>query len=264
MSSLLMPEIILAVAAGAIYLAGKRVASRVVWRGVGLGTIAAAAVATFARHSEPVGPLAGDALGQVICGIALVAGGLLVMTAPPSAAAPASVALRLAAAAGLMLVGEAGNLVLLFVGLELAAVATCLLLYLEPAARATSAARYFLLSLSPRHGGVRVRLPVRGGRFDGLGVTAARLVRAECRRPDRLGPARAGVRFRGLGVSDRRGAVSLLRAGRVRGDALCQRGGARGDAHGGRPGGPGADRPARARHGRATPGKSPWRWPRRR
>jgi NADH-quinone oxidoreductase subunit N len=146
-----MPEIVLAIAAVTIYVAGAFVASRAVWSWIGLGAIAIAAAAMLIQQPQPAGPLAGDALGQLIRWLALGVGAMLILTASRSRApdVPEYLGSLLLTVVGLMLVAEANELILLFLGLELIAIPTYLLLYLgrRNAAAEESAAKYFFLSV---------------------------------------------------------------------------------------------------------------------
>jgi NADH-quinone oxidoreductase subunit N len=148
----LTPEIVVAIAAVVIYVGGAFVASRTVWGWIGLGGILLAAAALFVQHPESgQGPLAGDALGQLVRWLALAAGGLLVLMAARLRArdVPEYLGSLLLTIVGLMLVAGADELIILFLGLELIAIPTYLLLYLgrrDVVAR-ESAAKYFFLSI---------------------------------------------------------------------------------------------------------------------
>ncbi|MCA9268011.1 MAG: NADH-quinone oxidoreductase subunit N, partial [Planctomycetales bacterium] len=101
---------------------------------------------------EVAGPIAVDQLSYFIRGLVLLLGGLLIMAAArsaPGAQTSEYVGLLLVAIAGLMLVGCARELVLLFLGLEMISIPTYVLLYLGrgDARSQESAAKYFYLSI---------------------------------------------------------------------------------------------------------------------
>lgn len=170
---LLSAEIVLIVAAVSIYLAGAFVDARGWWSGVAAAAIAAAAVALWCMQKAPPtagGPLAIDALAYYGRWLALALGALFVLLTSRPASRPLDtdtpgtseyVGSLLLAVAGLMLACCAGELVLLFVGLELISIPTYILLYLGrppirrdtsmplrwEAASQESAAKYFFLSI---------------------------------------------------------------------------------------------------------------------
>ncbi|MCA9102845.1 MAG: NADH-quinone oxidoreductase subunit N, partial [Planctomycetales bacterium] len=98
------------------------------------------------------GPLLVDPLAMTVRWLALISGALLVM-AVPSDAAPGNlseyIAALLLATAGAMLTAVAGDLVLLFLGLELVSIPTYLLLLVarRDALGEEAGAKYFFLSL---------------------------------------------------------------------------------------------------------------------
>ena len=174
---LLTPEIVLMVAAVAIYLGGAFSHARRVWSWIAGCAIAlaAAALATQSPVTIASGPLDFDALAWFGRWLALSFGALLVLLAsrplmlckvrPESSAGqpearptclcvetegtPEYVGSLLLTVAGLMFVAGAGELVLLFVGLELISIPTYVLLYLgrrdAPCQEAT--VKYFFLSI---------------------------------------------------------------------------------------------------------------------
>lgn len=149
---LLLPEIVLTMVAVAIYVAGAFVASRAAWGWIALAGLALAAVAmVFNTAATGAGPLAGDALGGLIRWLAMASGAVLVLASNGmrSPRTPEYFGSLLLAIVGLMLVAEANELVLLFLGLELISIPTYVLLYLgrRGAAAAESAAKYFFLSV---------------------------------------------------------------------------------------------------------------------
>ncbi len=151
---LLSPEIVLVVAAAAIYLGGTLLALPGLWRWVSGGAIVAAAAALW--QVGPVatgsGPLLVDPLAAYGRTLALALGAvLLLLNWRPLCAGGAAERLGtlLLAIAGLMLTSIAGDLVLLFVSLEMISIPTYILLYLgrRDAACQESAAKYFFLSI---------------------------------------------------------------------------------------------------------------------
>ena len=151
---LLSPEIILIAAAAAIYLAGTLVASPGLWRWLAGGAIAAAAAALwrFGFAAVAGGPLLADPLAAYGRTLALALGAVLLLLnwRPLSAGGAAErFGTLLLAIAGLMLTSIAGDLVLLFVSLEMISIPTYILLYMgrRDAACQESAAKYFFLSV---------------------------------------------------------------------------------------------------------------------
>lgn len=164
----LLPELLLVLVATGIYLGGAFLPGRQYWTWVAVaGLLAAAALLTqqyCALYMLPGGgevpllaidvggPLATDLLAQFVRFLAIVLGmGLVLMTSRqgPEVQTPELVATLLMATAGVMLVGVAGELVLLFVALELLSIPTYVLLYLGrgDAANQESTVKYFFLSI---------------------------------------------------------------------------------------------------------------------
>ncbi|MBN2024768.1 MAG: NADH-quinone oxidoreductase subunit N [Pirellulales bacterium] len=148
----LMPEIVLAAAAVAIYMAGAFVASRRAWRpAAGAAIVAAAAALGLQSSVGPMGTLAGDAFGQILRWTVLAAGFILVLMACRATrdAAPEFFGSLLLAVAGAMLASGAGELILLFVALELVSIPTYLLLFVgrSDAASEEATTKYFFLSV---------------------------------------------------------------------------------------------------------------------
>ncbi|KKK62458.1 hypothetical protein LCGC14_3004130, partial [marine sediment metagenome] len=161
---LLIPECVLIAVAVAIYVAGAFVEAPKRWSWIAVAGILAAAVALALQGGPSVvdGPLTGDSLAYFARWMALAFGALLVLLASRPLATPGTpeyVGSLLLAIAGLMLVGGASELVLLFLGLELISIPTYILLYLgrrdsanqDPASQDSasqeSAAKYFYLSI---------------------------------------------------------------------------------------------------------------------
>ncbi|MBN2477333.1 MAG: NADH-quinone oxidoreductase subunit N [Pirellulales bacterium] len=151
---LLTPEIVLIAVAVAIFVAGAFADAPKWFRWIAGAGVALSAVALWMQHGAAVcsGPLTIDSLAYYGRWLALVLGALFVLlTARPLAGGgtPEYVGSLLLAIAGLMLVSGAGELVLMFVGLELISIPTYVLLYLgrRDAASQESAVKYFLLSI---------------------------------------------------------------------------------------------------------------------
>jgi NADH-quinone oxidoreductase subunit N len=184
---LLLPEIVLIVAAVAIYMAGAfaggnkdegNAAGHIcldgpvpwLWRWIAGGALLVAAVVLLsqsagpptadARHStdatvtpgiRAAEPLYCDDLARLTRWLALGLGALLLLTSarPDSDGTSERVGSLLLTIAGLMLVAVAGDLVLLFVALELISIPTYVLLYLGRQDEATQEAttKYFFLSV---------------------------------------------------------------------------------------------------------------------
>lgn len=152
---LLSPEIMLIATAVSIYVAGAFVDSRYLWGFVAAVGIAAAAGALLLVQEYPTpvgGPVMIDSLACYGRWLALAFGALFVLLAfrpLDTPGTPEYVGSLLLAVAGLMLVCSAGDLVLMFLGLELISIPTYILLYLgrRDAASQESAAKYFFLSI---------------------------------------------------------------------------------------------------------------------
>jgi NADH-quinone oxidoreductase subunit N len=205
----LSPEIVLVVAALAIYLGGAFSTSQKVWAPLALGAIALAAMSLascggnvrYLHHAlDPnVTPVIADALSTYGRWFALGVGAVMTLMAwrpLANGGTPEYLGSLLLAIAGLMLVSAAANLVLLFVGLELISIPTYILLSLgrrDPASQ-EAAAKYFYLSVLSSgillygfsflygatgtmqlHGGLGSVLPASSG-FGDLGKVALVLV----------------------------------------------------------------------------------------
>jgi NADH-quinone oxidoreductase subunit N len=150
---MLTPEIVLVAVAVAIYLGGAFSAARWTWSWLAAAGIVVAALALWAQHGPAPagGPLLLDGLAWRGRWFALAFGLLFVLLGfRPVPLNPAEYAgSLLLTVAGLMLVFDAGNLVLLFVALELISIPTYVLLYLGrgDAQGQESAAKYFFLSV---------------------------------------------------------------------------------------------------------------------
>jgi NADH-quinone oxidoreductase subunit N len=153
--ALLMPEIAIVAVATMLYLGGAFFPSaKRIWRWAALAAIAVAAAMLWRQHGTTAdgGPIRLDELAW--CGRWLALGfGLLLtllLTEPPSPSSAAEYAgSLLLTVAGLMLVFDAANLVLLFVSLELISIPTYIMLNLgrRDASCRESAAKYFFLSV---------------------------------------------------------------------------------------------------------------------
>lgn len=164
----LLPEMILAAVATFIFIAGAVMGGRGIWSFVAAGGLLVAMFALYRQYTglhwpqadaaEPLlsirvgGPLAIDLLGQYVRWLVLIVGLLFVLITASSSAhvqAPEYVGSLLVAILGLMLVGTANELVLLFVSLELISIPTYVLLYLgrRDMASQEAATKYFFLSI---------------------------------------------------------------------------------------------------------------------
>ena len=163
----LIPELIVVLTATLIYLAGAYLPGKKFWAGVGLAGLVAAGFALTGQYeklfwpagaTEPLltanvgGPLAVDLLGQYVRLLALVVGAVFVLVAARpqnEELVPEVIGTLLMATAGLMLVGGARDLTLLFLGLELISIPTYILLFLgrKDGSSSESAAKYFFLSI---------------------------------------------------------------------------------------------------------------------
>jgi NADH-quinone oxidoreductase subunit N len=152
--SLLTPEIALAAVAVLIYLGGAFFDARDGWAWIALGGILLAALALFV--SAPVdgsdGPIVVDRLAYCVRWLALGLGALCILLASrplKTTGTPEYIGSLLLAVVGMMIVATAGDLVLLFLGLELVSIPTYIFLYLgrpeAPGQEAT--AKYFFLSI---------------------------------------------------------------------------------------------------------------------
>jgi NADH-quinone oxidoreductase subunit N len=154
---ILTAEIVLATAAVVIYLGGALVQSAKPWRWIASAGLLLAAAALWqcggAECALPVsGPIQPDAFACYARWLALaLAAVLLLIASQPGAGActPEQIGSLLFTVVGLMLVAVAGDLVLMFVGLELISIPTYILLYLgrRDAASQEAAAKYFFLSI---------------------------------------------------------------------------------------------------------------------
>ena len=152
--SLLSAEIVLLVTAVAIYVAGAIIAAPRLWAWLAGGGLALAAVALWQWGSttDPGGPVLSDPLALYGRWLALGAGAVLLLLAwrPLRGGGTAEyLGTLLLAIAGVMLAAEAGDLILLFVSLELISIPTYILLYMgrRDAACQEAAAKYFFLSV---------------------------------------------------------------------------------------------------------------------
>ncbi len=151
---LLTPEIVLMAAAVAIYLGGAFSASRRAWSWIAGAALLLAAAALATQHGPATAaePLNLDSLAWGGRWLALGFGALLVLLASRPLAPDGSseyVGSLLLTIAGLMLVTGAGELVLLFLGLELISIPTYILLYLgrHDDKCQESTVKYFFLSV---------------------------------------------------------------------------------------------------------------------
>lgn len=167
----LIPEFTLILAATLIFVLGAFFPERRSWAWIALGALALAGAALFAQGMAPAagdavetagalgsGPLRVDAaghidvLGQFVRWLALVVGAALVLSASKTEKGLQQaefIGTLLLAISGAMLIGSAGDLVLIFLGVELISIPTYVLLYLgrQDAASPEAAAKYFFLSI---------------------------------------------------------------------------------------------------------------------
>ncbi len=155
----IIPELVLAAGACALFLGATFRAGRNLWGAAALLTLAAAGLALYAGPSASdaptavaVAPLVHDRLALLIRAMALAGAAVLVLCgwneAPERFAAEYHACLLLSAA-GVGLTGAANELVTLFLALELVSIPTYLLLYLprSDSAGQEAATKYFLLSV---------------------------------------------------------------------------------------------------------------------
>lgn len=161
---LLMPELVIILAAAYLFVMGMTVGSRTWWASFALGALAIAGATMWRQQAvlwNPLviggeawfrGPLWIDVFGELVRNLAWLVGvlvTLLAYRAAPQRLAPEFLGSLLLAVAGTMIAGRANDLVLLFLGLELISIPTYTMLFLGRAGRAAmeAAAKYFFLSL---------------------------------------------------------------------------------------------------------------------
>ncbi len=159
----LLPELILALGAIAIYLAGTMVANRVIWPWAA-GVVLAGAGAALLVNPLPEGATSGAAFGPLMIDalsnsgrlLSLLLGGLFVLLCTrqeDQQQSPEFYGTLLLVVLGMMISAQAANLILLFLGLELISIPTYVLLYLSRRGSKRdflpeeSAAKYFFLSI---------------------------------------------------------------------------------------------------------------------
>lgn len=151
----LVPEMILMGAAVVVFIAGAFVGARRIWSWVGGLAIVAAAIVLLrseAATSGFSGPLVRDALTTQIRWLTLALGVLFLLATGRRAAGELAgefVGSLLLILSGMMIVAGAGDLVLMFLGLELVSIPTYVLLYIGRQNRDSqeSAVKYFYLSI---------------------------------------------------------------------------------------------------------------------
>ncbi len=160
--SYLSAEIVLVLAALAIYMGGAFSTSQKAWAPIAFGGLVLAALSLvscggssrYLEHAASlrVSPVIADSLATYGRWLALALGAVMLLMAwrpLDTGGTPEYLGSLLLIIAGLMLVASAGNLVLLFVGLELISIPTYILLSLgrrDPAGQ-EAAAKYFYLSV---------------------------------------------------------------------------------------------------------------------
>ncbi len=149
----LVPEIILTVAALAIYVLGAFIHAPRIWRWVALSAVAAAAAQfLLQRPLDAVAPFVADSLAGFLRGLVLAAAAVLVLLnfgESEKGSSPEKLGSLLLVMTGASIVAGANELILIFVGLELVSIPTYILLYLgrKDALGQESAVKYFFLSL---------------------------------------------------------------------------------------------------------------------
>ncbi len=161
---LLMPELVLVLAAVYLFVMGMTVGNRAWWASFTLGVLAIAGMTLWRQESvfwvslatggEPWfrGPLWIDVFGELARNLAWLIGVLVTLLSyrsAPQRLTPEFLGSLLLAVAGMMVVGRANDLVLLFVGLELISIPTYAMLFIGRVGRASmeATAKYFFLSL---------------------------------------------------------------------------------------------------------------------
>lgn len=149
-----MPEIILVALATWIFVGGTFWASRTFWSTLAMLTYLVAAIALYRHGNAPLAMsvITIDGLGYTLRWLALISGALLTLMVSyhlRDNLASEVLGLIMLAVTGVMLVSCAGDLVLLFLGLELVSIPTYILLYLGRPGResAEATAKYFYLSI---------------------------------------------------------------------------------------------------------------------
>jgi NADH-quinone oxidoreductase subunit N len=162
--TLLMPEIILVLMATWIFVAGTFASSRTWWAIFALCSYLVAGYALYIYGRQfgaifdagdalgPRGPVGVDMLGYVLRCLALGVGLLSTLMVTHSLrknVACETLGMIMLAVAGVMIVAQATDLVMLFVGLELVSIPTYVLLYIGRPGRegAEATAKYFYLSI---------------------------------------------------------------------------------------------------------------------
>jgi NADH-quinone oxidoreductase subunit N len=152
--SRLAPETILVIVAVAVCMGGVFGTSRTLWRWIALGGLAAAATAFLlipdAGMAWPT--IRADAMASFGRGLAMAVGFLLVLAAwrpLDDETTPEYLGCLLWIVVGLMLVSAAGDLVVLFAGLELVSIPTYIMLYIgrRSVSSQESTVKYFFLSI---------------------------------------------------------------------------------------------------------------------
>lgn len=150
----LMPEIILVALATWIFIGGTFWANRAFWSTLAMLTYLVAAIALYRHGNAPLvmSVVTIDYLGYTLRWLALLSGAVLTLMASyhlRDQLASEALGLIMLAATGTMLVACAGDLVLMFLGLELISIPTYVLLYVARPGReaAEATAKYFFLSI---------------------------------------------------------------------------------------------------------------------
>lgn len=156
----LLPEIVLVLVAALVFIGGAFSPRGWMWTAVSVAACLVAGYLLAMQYTNPgldfsaggrhaVGPLQIDLLGYAFRWVALVSGALLLLASRQEDGGGERSGALLLITAGTMLVAIAGDLVLLFLALELISIPTYMLLYLGRRDPATSeaTAKYFYLSI---------------------------------------------------------------------------------------------------------------------
>jgi NADH-quinone oxidoreductase subunit N len=151
----LLPEIFLIFTATTVYVAGAFFRAPRTWLAIAVAAELIAALLIFRDSGTDAaiyGPVLADSFGDIIRWLAATTGLLLILSGTRTAKSNLSteyLGSMLLVSAGIMIVGRANELVLLFLGLELITIPTYVLLFLGRNGRGTAeaTAKYFFLSV---------------------------------------------------------------------------------------------------------------------
>lgn len=151
----LLPELLLILVASLTYVGGAFLHAPRCWMAVAVATqLTAAYLSFFQGGNDPIihGPILADSFGDTVRWLATSSGLLLILAGARTAQGKLSteyLGSLLLISAGIMIVGRANELVMLFLGLELITIPTYVVLFLGREGRGTaeSTAKYFYLSV---------------------------------------------------------------------------------------------------------------------